>query len=103
MQPSLGALWISPATAILVMRFMFYIFPLLGLSYLAITTLARMFVIVEAFERLMSSPAARANTQLSFWITLGIYLSSSVLERYLQIGASNSSTNLVCGCDRRRP
>jgi hypothetical protein len=61
---------------------MFYIFPLLGLQYLGVTALARMFVMIEAFNRMMSSPAARAETQLSFWITLSIYLSSIVLERF---------------------
>src|ERR1017187_9615210 len=54
--------WISLATALLTIALMFSIFHLLHIGFSAVTVFGLVFVMVEAFNRLMSTPAVRAKT-----------------------------------------
>ncbi len=77
-----GAWWIDPLTATSTLGMMFLVFPLFGLPYQAFTTMGRMFVMIEALRRMMMSPAVRAQTRLSFWMSVSVYLSPVALERW---------------------
>ena len=71
--------WISLATALLTIALMFSIFHLLHIGFSAVTVFGLVFVMVEAFNRLMSTPAVRAKTQLVFFLSVVIYLSPFAL------------------------
>ena len=71
--------WISLATALLTIALMFSIFPLFHIGFSAVTVFGLVFVMVEAFNRLMSTPAVRAKTQLVFFLSVVIYLSPFAL------------------------
>ena len=81
-QDLVEASWIDPLIAVCMLGVMFVVFSLFGLPYRAVTTIGRMFVMMEALRRMTTSPAVRAQTQLSFWMSVSLYLSPVALERW---------------------